>query len=118
MRELVTYTLQGAGYRVRSVADGESALREASDTPPDAIVLDIRLPGVDGWEVCRRIREESNVPILMMTALGEDESHVKGLSLGADDYVKKPFSPLVLAARVHALVRLVNRLFECFGVTR
>ena len=105
VRELVSYTLQGAGYRVRSVADGETALREADDTPPDVVVLDIRLPGIDGWEVCRRMREQSNVPILMMTALGEDESHVKGLSLGADDYVKKPFSPLVLAARVQALLR-------------
>jgi len=105
VRELVSYTLQGAGYRVRSVGDGESALREASDTPPDVIVLDIRLPGIDGWEVCQRIREQSNVPILMMTALGEDESHVKGLNLGADDYVKKPFSPTVLAARVQALLR-------------
>jgi two-component system, OmpR family, response regulator MtrA len=68
-------------------------------------VLDIRLPGIDGWEVCRRIREQSNVPILMMTALAEDESHVKGLRLGADDYVGKPFSPMVLAARVQALLR-------------
>jgi DNA-binding response OmpR family regulator len=105
VRELVSYTLQGAGYRVRSVADGESALTETSQTNPDLVVLDIRLPGIDGWEVCRRIRQQSNVPILMMTALGEDESLVKGLRLGADDYVAKPFSPLVLAARVQALLR-------------
>jgi DNA-binding response OmpR family regulator len=105
VRELVSYTLQGAGYRVRSVIDGESALREMHETPPDLVVLDIRLPGIDGWEVCRQIRQESNVPILIMTALAEDESHVKGLRLGADDYVAKPFSPLVLAARVQALLR-------------
>jgi len=105
VRELVSYTLQGAGYRVRTVGDGESALREMHQQLPDLVVLDIRLPGIDGWEVCRQIRRESNVPILMMTALAEDESHVKGLRLGADDYVPKPFSPLVLAARVQALLR-------------
>ena len=105
VRELVSYTLQGAGYRVRSVVDGESALREMHQTSPDLVVLDIRLPGIDGWEVCRRIRQESNIPILIMTALAANEFHVKGLRLGADDYVAKPFSPLVLAARVQALLR-------------
>jgi two-component system response regulator MtrA len=105
VRELVSYTLQGAGYRVYSVGDGESALRQMQQTTPDLVVLDIRLPGMDGWEVCRQIRRDSNVPILIMTALAEDESHVKGLRLGADDYVAKPFSPMVLAARVQALLR-------------
>ncbi len=105
VRELVSYTLQGAGYRVRAVADGESAVREAREAAPDLVVLDIRLPGIDGWEVCRLIREDSNVPILMMTALADEESLVKGLRLGADDYVAKPFSPVVLAARVQALLR-------------
>jgi DNA-binding response OmpR family regulator len=105
VRELVSYTLQGAGYRVHAVADGESALRDAQRMPPDLVVLDIRLPGMDGWEVCQRIRAQSNVPILMMTAIGDDESLVRGLRLGADDYVPKPFSPMVLAARVQALLR-------------
>jgi DNA-binding response OmpR family regulator len=105
VRELVSYTLQGAGYRVRSVADGEAALREVHEVSPALVVLDIRLPGIDGWEVCRQIRQESNIPILIMTALAQDESHVKGLRLGADDYVAKPFSPIVLAARVQALLR-------------
>lgn len=105
VRELVSYTLQGAGYRVHAVADGESALRDAQRMPPDLVVLDIRLPGVDGWEVCQRMRAQSNVPILMMTAIGDDESLVRGLRLGADDYVPKPFSPMVLAARVQALLR-------------
>jgi DNA-binding response OmpR family regulator len=105
VRELVSYTLQGAGYRVRAVGDGESALDELRRTSADLVVLDIRLPGMDGWEVCRRVRQQSNVPILMMTALGEDESLVKGLRLGADDYLPKPFSPMVLAARVQALLR-------------
>jgi DNA-binding response OmpR family regulator len=122
VRELVSYTLQGAGYRVRAVADGESALREARTTRPDVVVLDIRLPGIDGWEVCRRIREQSNVPILIMTALAGDESHVKGLRLGADDYVGKPFSPMVLAARVQALLRraapaTTQRVIKLRGMT-
>ncbi len=105
VRELVSYTLQGAGYRVVAVDDGESALREVSRTTPQLIVLDVRLPGIDGWEVCRRVREQSNVPILILTALTEDESLVRGLRLGADDYLGKPFSPVVLAARVQALLR-------------
>jgi len=105
VRELVSYTLQGAGYRVVAVDDGESALREVSRTTPQLIVLDVRLPGIDGWEVCRRVRDQSNVPILILTALTEDESLVRGLRLGADDYLGKPFSPVVLAARVQALLR-------------
>jgi two-component system, OmpR family, response regulator MtrA len=122
VRELVSYTLQGAGYRVRSVADGESALQEAREHTPDIVVLDIRLPGIDGWEVCRRIREYSTVPILMMTALAGDDSHVKGLRLGADDYVGKPFSPVVLAARVQALLRraapvVTQRVIRLRGLT-
>jgi DNA-binding response OmpR family regulator len=122
VRELVSYTLQGAGYRVQAVGDGESALREAQRVPPDLVVLDIRLPGMDGWEVCQRIRAQSNVPILMMTAIGDDESLVKGLRLGADDYVAKPFSPMVLAARVQALLRRAaptskQRLVQLQGLT-
>ena len=105
VRELVSYTLQGAGYRVRAVDDGRSALEAAAHSPPDMVVLDIRLPDIDGWEVCRRLRAASDVPILIVTALVEDESLVKGLHLGADDYMAKPFSPIVLAARVQALLR-------------
>ncbi len=91
--------------RVVAVDDGESALREIGQAMPNLIVLDVRLPGIDGWEVCRRVREESNVPILILTALTEDESLVRGLRLGADDYLGNPFSPVVLAARVQALLR-------------
>jgi two-component system response regulator MtrA len=122
VRELVSYTLQGAGYRVQSVADGVAALETARRSPPDLVVLDIRLPDIDGWEVCRRMRAESNVPILIMTALADDESLVKGLRLGADDYVSKPFSPMVLSARVQALLRRAtptpqSRLIELRGLT-
>jgi two-component system response regulator MtrA len=105
VRELVSYALQGAGYRVRAVADGEAALSEVRHMLPDLLVLDIRLPGMDGWEVCRQLRLESNIPILMMTALADDDSLIKGLRLGADDYLPKPFSPAVLTARVQALLR-------------
>jgi len=105
VRELVSYTLQGAGYRVQAVGTAASAFEAARRAPPDLVVLDIRLPDTDGWEVCRRLRAESDVPILIMTALADDESLVKGLRLGADDYVAKPFSPVVLSARVQALLR-------------
>lgn len=105
VRELVSHTLQGAGYRVREVADGESAVNLVRESPPDLLVLDVRLPGIDGWEVCRTVRALSNVPILFLTALSDDEDTVRGLRLGADDYLPKPFSPAVLAARVQALLR-------------
>ena len=122
VQELVSYTLQGAGYRVEVVDRGLSALDVARRTPPDLVVLDIRLPDIDGWEVCRRLRAESDVPILIMTALAEDESLVKGLRLGADDYMSKPFSPVVLTARVQALLRRAapapkSRLIEMRGLT-
>jgi DNA-binding response OmpR family regulator len=122
VQELVSYTLQGAGYRVQVVDRGLSALDTARRTAPDLVVLDIRLPDIDGWEVCRRLRAESDVPILIMTALAEDESLVKGLRLGADDYMSKPFSPMVLAARVQALLRRAaptprSRLIELNGLT-
>jgi DNA-binding response OmpR family regulator len=122
VRELVSYTLQGAGYRVLAVDTGHAALEAARRMPPELVLLDIRLPDLDGWEVCRRLRAESDVPILMMTALADDESLVKGLRLGADDYVSKPFSPMVLAARVQALLRraapkVQSRLVELHGLT-
>src|SRR6516225_1135643 len=105
VRELVSYTLQGAGYRVQAAANGALALESARRSPPDLVLLDIRLPDFDGWEVCQRLRAESDVPILIITALADDESLVKSLRLGADDYISKPFSPMVLAARVQALLR-------------
>jgi two-component system response regulator MtrA len=122
VRELVSYTLQGAGYRVQAVHNGASALESARRSPPDLVLLDIRLPDFDGWEVCQRMRAESDVPILIITALADDESLVKSLRLGADDYISKPFSPMVLAARVQALLRRAapktqTRLIELHGLT-
>jgi two-component system response regulator MtrA len=122
VRELVSYTLQGAGYRVQAAQNGASALESARRSPPDLVLLDIRLPDFDGWEVCQRLRAESDVPILIITALADDESLVKSLRLGADDYISKPFSPMVLAARVQALLRRAapkthTRLIELHGLT-
>ncbi len=103
--ELVKLYLNRDGYRVFTASDGNEALRLARENHPDLIVLDIMLPGISGLEVCRILREESDVPIIMLTALTTDEDRLKGLDLGADDYVTKPFSPRELAARVRAVLR-------------
>ena len=108
IRELIRYNLNKEGYRAECVATGEEALRKARATPPDLIVLDLMLPGVDGLEVCRRLKNDRNtaqVPVLMLTAKGEDADVVSGLELGADDYLVKPFSPRVLLARIKAVLR-------------
>jgi two-component system response regulator ResD len=105
VREVVERYLTREGYRVRSAADGEVALRLASEEIPDLVVLDLMLPAVDGLEVCRRLRAEADVPIIMLTAKGEETDRVVGLTLGADDYMVKPFSPRELVARVQAVLR-------------
>jgi DNA-binding response OmpR family regulator len=98
--------LDHAGLDVISAGDGHEALRLARTAPaPDLIVLDLMLPGVDGLEVCRRLREECSIPIIMLTARSTEEDRLEGLDLGADDYVVKPFSPRELAARVRAVLR-------------
>jgi DNA-binding response OmpR family regulator len=103
--EVVTRYLQRDGHEVETVADGVTALHRTWSAPPDLIVLDVMLPGLDGFEVCRRIRERSPVPVVMLTALGEETDRVLGLELGADDYVTKPFSPRELALRVRSVLR-------------
>ena len=103
--ELVKLYLSRDGYRVLTANDGLEALRLAQEAHPDLIVLDLMLPGMDGLEICRTIREESDVPIIMLTARTTDEDKLAGLGLGADDYVTKPFSPRELAARVRAVLR-------------
>ena len=103
--ELVKLYLNRDGYRVMTAYDGNEALRLAREGHPDIIVLDLMLPGVDGLEVCRILRDESDVPIIMLTARTTDEDKLTGLGLGADDYVSKPFSPRELAARVRAVLR-------------
>jgi len=103
--ELVKLYLNRDGYRVLTAYDGVESLRLARESRPDLIVLDLMLPGMDGLEVCRTLRDESDVPIIMLTARTTDEDKLTGLGLGADDYVTKPFSPRELAARVRAVLR-------------
>jgi two-component system alkaline phosphatase synthesis response regulator PhoP len=97
--------LEKNGFRVVAAADGPSALAMARREKPDLIVLDLLLPGMDGREVCRILRAESDVPIIMLTALSEESDQIVGLEIGADDYIVKPFSPRALVARVRALLR-------------
>ena len=103
--EVVRRYLELAGLTVEVVADGSTALERALADPPDLIVLDLMLPGLPGLEVCRRLRAVSAVPIVMLTALGEEADRVLGLEMGADDYVTKPFSPRELVARVKTVLR-------------
>ena len=103
--ELVKLYLNRDGYRVLTAYDGAEALRLAREGNPDLIVLDLMLPGIDGLEICRTLRDESDVPIIMLTAKTTDEDKLTGLGLGADDYVTKPFSPRELAARVRTVLR-------------
>jgi DNA-binding response OmpR family regulator len=97
--------LEQDGFRVISAGDGITALALARREKPDLIVLDLMLPGMDGWEVCRALRRESETPIIMLTARAEESDQIVGLELGADDYVTKPFSPRALVARVRAVLR-------------
>lgn len=103
--ELVKLYLSRDGYRVLVANDGIEALRLTRESRPDLVVLDLMLPGIDGLEICRTLRSESDVAIIMLTARTTDEDKLAGLSLGADDYVTKPFSPKELAARVRAVLR-------------
>jgi DNA-binding response OmpR family regulator len=104
----VARALQEGGYEVSVASDGETGLALALEARPDLVVLDILLPGIDGWEVCRRLRASSTVPILMLTALGEEVDRILGLELGADDYLTKPFSTRELLARINATLRRVE----------
>ena len=103
--KLIRYNLESVGYQVSCVATGEEALESVALKPPDLIILDLRLPGKDGFQICEQIREFSTVPIVMLTALGEEQDKVRGLQVGADDYVTKPFSARELLARVEAVLR-------------
>jgi DNA-binding response OmpR family regulator len=103
--QLVGLYLERDGYHVLTAYDGVEALRLARESYPDLIVLDLMLPDIDGLEVCRTLRRESDVPIIMLTARTTDQDKLTGLDLGADDYMTKPFSPKELAARVRAVLR-------------
>ena len=106
--DVLTYNLEKAHYRVLQARNGEEALDLAHEETPDLIILDLMLPGLDGFEVCRTLRQEGEVPIIMLTALDEEVDRVVGLELGADDYVVKPFSMRELMARVKSVLRRVR----------
>jgi DNA-binding response OmpR family regulator len=105
LRELIGFALRQAGYQVVEAGDGPQAVSSHDAEKPDLVVLDVNLPGFDGFEVCRRIRNGSQTPVMMLTVRGEESDQVRGLDLGADDYLTKPFSPRTLLARVRALLR-------------
>ncbi|MBN2183722.1 MAG: response regulator [Candidatus Krumholzibacteriota bacterium] len=106
--ELVSYNLERSGFKVARVETGEDAVKAARDKSPDLILLDLMLPGIDGLEVCRTLKQDTrtaSIPIVMLTAKGDESDIVAGLELGADDYITKPFSPKVLVARVKTVLR-------------
>lgn len=108
LQETLAYNLERQGYTVETVSDGLEAVRAARRMPPDLVLLDIMLPGMDGFEVCRLLRQEGKMPILMLTARDEVIDRVIGLEMGADDYLTKPFIMRELLARVKALLRRVS----------
>jgi len=108
IRDVLERYLRREGFVVRTIADGQSALQTVSTEQPDLIVLDLMLPQLDGWEICRRLRAETTIPILMLTARSEEYERILGLGLGADDYVTKPFSPGEVVARIKAIFRRID----------
>ena len=115
--EVVERYLRRDGYVVRIAADGNAALAAFEAVAPDLVVLDIMLPGVDGLEVCRRIRARNQTPVILLTARTEEVDKLVGLELGADDYMTKPFSPRELAARVKAVLRAPAARTRSHGMT-
>lgn len=107
--DLARMYLERDGFQVEAAVDGAEAVEKISELKPDLVVLDIMLPEIDGFEVCRRVRSESDVPIIMLTARDEDIDKIVGLELGADDYMTKPFNPRELVARVKAILRRSER---------
>ncbi len=109
LADVLAFTLRREGFQVILAHDGQAALQHWAEDRPDLIVLDVNLPRMDGFQVCRRIREQDNVPILLLTVRGEEDDIVHGLELGADDYITKPFSPRQLVARAHAVLRRAGK---------
>jgi len=105
LADVIAFTLRREGFEVLMSYDGENALKRWSEDQPDLIVLDVNMPKLDGFTVCRRIREHDDTPIILLTVRGEEDDIVKGLEIGADDYMVKPFSPRQLVARVNAVLR-------------
>nr|MBN1229527.1 response regulator transcription factor [Anaerolineae bacterium] len=109
LADVIAFTLRREGFEVILAHDGETAWRQWQAGEPNIVVLDVNLPGIDGFEVCRRIREQSDTPIILLTVRGEENDVVYGLDVGADDYVTKPFSPRQLVARARAVLRRVSQ---------
>lgn len=107
--DLARMYIEQEGYLVEYANDGTQALKIVSEKPPALMVLDLMLPGVDGWEVCRRVRASSDLPIIMLTARSDDIDKIVGLELGADDYLTKPFNPRELVARIRAILRRMEK---------
>ncbi len=107
--DLAKLYLEKDGFTVRSANDGLVGYRQIIETLPALVILDLMLPGMDGLEICRKVRATSDVPIIMLTALSDDVDKIVGLELGADDYLTKPFNPRELLARVKAIMRRINR---------
>jgi DNA-binding response OmpR family regulator len=118
VREVVVSYVRAHGHEVEEAADGEQALAAFRTDRADLVVLDLMLPGIDGLEVCRRLREADDVPVIMLTALGSETDRVLGLEQGADDYVTKPFSPRELALRVDSVLRRVGEREDATGAGR
>src|SRR5438874_1116597 len=103
--QLARMYLEKDGFAVTTATNGTEALQKVHQAKPDLMILDLMMPGMDGWEVCRQVRSESDVPIIILTARTDDVDKIVGLELGADDYVTKPFNPRELVARVKAVLR-------------
>src|SRR5436190_12545280 len=106
MVDMLSYWLKGHGYDVIRAFDGEQAIKRWRETLPDLVILDIQMPKLDGFEVCRQMRTETNSMVLILTNHDREDDEVRGLEMGADDYLRKPFSPRQLLARIKAVIRL------------
>ncbi|MBU0510689.1 MAG: response regulator transcription factor [Chloroflexi bacterium] len=109
LADVVAFTLRREGFEIIMAYDGKAALQRWAEEQPDIIILDVNMPKMDGFTVCRRIREQSEIPILLLTVRAEEDDIVRGLDLGADDYIVKPFSPRQLVARSKAILRRTGR---------
>jgi DNA-binding response OmpR family regulator len=105
LSELISYNLESEGYAIVRAGDGWEGLRLFREEEPDLVILDVSMPKLNGWEVCERIRATSDTPVMMLTAQGREEDVIRGLDLGADDYLTKPFQVRILLARIRAALR-------------
>jgi two-component system KDP operon response regulator KdpE len=112
MNKMLALNLERQGFEISSVMRGRDGLRAAYEERPDVVILDIIMPGMDGYQVCERLRQISDIPIIMLTARVEERDELKGFQLGADDYITKPFSLKLLTARIHAVLRRTERESE------